>query len=78
MACHGCFLSCHGENHPDSKSGWAGDPDKPGCIMSCQGDEMDAAFLQAFFLDLRPLLLTFATNHSPVNIRNVFKWFKRL
>ena len=49
MACHGCFLSCHGENHPDSKSGRAGDPDKPGCIMSCQGDEMDAAFLQAFF-----------------------------
>ena len=40
----GSFLSCCGENHPDPKLGLDLDPDKPGCTMSCEGDETDPPF----------------------------------
>ena len=38
MACRGSFPFCHGDNHPDQKSGRDLDPDKPVCTVSCQGD----------------------------------------
>ena len=63
MACHSSFLFCRGENHPNPKSGWNIDPDKPGCTMSCQGDLTDPIFLCAFSDFLSP---TFATDPGVV------------
>ena len=54
MACHGSFPSCHVEQHPDPKSGQEVDPDKPGCITSCQGEETDPTFLHTFFSGFGP------------------------
>ena len=40
-------VPCHGENHPDPKSGLEVDPDKLGSITFCQGDETDPIFLRS-------------------------------
>ena len=50
-ACHGSFPSCCAENHPDPKSGWEVDPDKPVCTISCWRDVTDPKFWYAFFSD---------------------------
>ena len=57
MACRSSFSSCK-ENHPDPKSGWDLDPDKPVCVTSCHGGLTDPAFLHAFscFSSLIPRL----------------------
>ena len=49
MACPGSFLSGHGQNHPNPKSGQDLDSDKPRCTMSCRGDETDPKFSHTFF-----------------------------
>ena len=48
MTCPGSFPSCCGENHPDPKSDWDLDPNKPRCSTSCRGDETDPTFLHVF------------------------------
>ena len=48
MACSGSFPSSRGEKHPDPKSGQDLDPDKPGCTMSCRGNEIDPNFHSLF------------------------------
>ena len=39
LACPGSFPCCCGENHNHDP-----DPDKPGCTMSCKGNETDPTF----------------------------------
>ena len=57
MACPGRVPSSWGENYPNPKSGWDLDPDKPGCNMSCWGDENEPTFLHAFFWIYIPVSL---------------------
>ena len=55
MACHGSFPSCRGETHPEPKSDRDLDPDNPGCITFCRGDEVNPT--RTFFWILVPAFL---------------------
>ena len=48
MACPDSFPSSYGEKHPDLKSDREIDPDKPGCITSCRGGEIDPYYFCVF------------------------------